>query len=520
MTGSSIARSASRALASVALAASAVASEARELRGVWMAADPAVFGSRASIAEALDFLARHNVNVVFPEVWYDGVTLHPSAALERAFGLRQDPAYAGRDPLSEVVVEAHRRGIEVVPWFAAGFTAANAARPTKLLEKKPDWAARGRDGKVVVQNGVTWLNGFDPSVQEFVSALVLEVVRGYDVDGVQGDHRLPAMPATSGYDKTTAEMWRADKRLSPLPENDSRWIAWRAGHLTDFLAKLAKDVRDASPHVVVSSCPNPYRWGYEEGLQDTQAWLGRGLVDLFHPQCYRRDFANYQGLADAQHELLPDNSRAVFAPAIQIQSGEWRIEPAELVHMVEHNRDRGYGGELLFHYEGLRADDGLLARALLAGPYAEPARVPHRSMRWRPKAREIAPRALPDPAAWSRERGHVRADAAGAAEVAYALAAPTSAWFRVLVEVPDVADLPREVEIAFVGADVATKRVPFGAGLVDAGTVQLVDDARLRDRPRVELRLSTSAAETGRLAVGRALLVIDRKRSPDAVWRD
>jgi len=496
--------------------------EVRELRGVSIeAVDDAMFESRASIAEALEFLERHHVNVVFPEVWYRGVTLHPSRVLQKTFGVPQDPRYVGRDPLAELIVEAHRRGIEVIPWFGYGFAASSAAHPTTLLQQKPEWAARDRDGKILEKHGFAWMNAFDPAVQEFVSGLMLEVARNYDVDGLHGDDRLPAMPSIGGYDKITAELWHSDKRFPPPTFTDSRWTAWRAGRLTDFLARLAKDVRGSGPGMMLSLGPSPYRLGLDENLQDAKAWTDRALVDLFHPQCYRRDLAGYQTLVDGQHELVARNSRVSFAPGILIQSGAWTIEPRELVRMVEYNRDRGYAGEVLSHYAGLRADDGALARALLAGPYGEPARVPYRSMHWRPKAREITPRPPSSAESWSRERGHLRAARAGPAEVVYALAAPATGWFRVFVEIPQVEDLPRSVECTFVGGDATARSLEVRPGLLEVGAVRLVDDGRLQDgRGRIELHIATAADESGRLAVGRALLMIDRKRSADAVWRE
>lgn len=54
-----------------------------------------------------------------------------------------------------------------------------------------------------------WWNGLHPEVQYFMHDLVLEVVKNYKVDGIQGDDRLPAMPSEGGYDSfTTKSMQR------------------------------------------------------------------------------------------------------------------------------------------------------------------------------------------------------------------------------------------------------------------------------------------------------------------------
>lgn len=496
-----------------ALVPVARAGEPRELRGVWITADTDVFENRASIADAMDFLASHHVNVVFPDVWYRGVTLHPSALLERTFGVRQDPRYAGRDPLAEILVEAHRRGIEVMPWFQYGFAASNAEAPTTILAKKPDWAARDNEGRVATRHAFSWMNALDPAVQAFVAGLMLEVARTYDVDGVQGDEHLPGLPSIAGYDTATAETWRKDRRLSPPSSEDPKWITWRAGRLTEFLARLASDVRGVREGMLFSSSPSPFPWSLDEYLQDTRTWIDRGLVDLFHPQCYRREFVNYAKVADEQFKLMPVGARAIFAPGILVQSGAWRIAPDELVKMIEYGRERGYGGEVLFDYAGLRAEDGRLARALLDGPYADVARVPHRASVRRPVAPTIAARPRSSPEAFEKEGRVLRARNAGRAEIAYTLSAPTAGWYRVHVEFPSGVELPSSVECSLsTAADVPTVVVPT-RGLVEVASV------RLDGRASVELRIATTSAELGRLAAGDAVIILDRVRSPDALWR-
>jgi len=95
-----------------------------ELRGVWLTnVDSRVLDSRAAIAEAMEFLAAHHFNIVFPVVWNKAATTYPSRVVREAIGVEIDPRYRGRDPLAEVVEEAHRRRIAVVPWFEFGFAA-------------------------------------------------------------------------------------------------------------------------------------------------------------------------------------------------------------------------------------------------------------------------------------------------------------------------------------------------------------------------------------------------------------
>lgn len=44
------------------------------------------------------------------------------------------------------------------------------------------------------------MNGFHLEVQTFMTDLMLSVIKKYEVAGIQGDDRLPAMPSNAGYD--------------------------------------------------------------------------------------------------------------------------------------------------------------------------------------------------------------------------------------------------------------------------------------------------------------------------------
>ena len=353
-----------------------------ELRGVWLTnVDSDVLDSRAAIDEAMQFLADHHFNAVYPVVWNDAYTLYPSAVTESLFGVRIDPRYAGRDPLAELIDAAHRHGLAVIPWFEFGFAASYQADGGPILDAEPGWAARDRDGDLLTKNGFEWMNAYHPDVQGFLHALVLEVVQNYDVDGVQGDDRLPAQPVEGGYSAFTDSLYRAAHDGTPPPRDptDADWKRWRADRLSAFAEQLYRAVKAEDPALQVSWAPSIYPWGYDEYLQDWPAWLAGGYADWVHPQVYRRNLNNYrETLASQQPDALgldPATQDRVV-PGVLMQVGDYRIAAEDLVAAVEMNREAGFRGEVFFFYEGLRANDGELARALINGPYAEPAALP------------------------------------------------------------------------------------------------------------------------------------------------
>jgi uncharacterized lipoprotein YddW (UPF0748 family) len=353
-----------------------------ELRGVWLTnVDSDVLNSRAGIDEAMQFLADHHFNVVYPVVWNDAYTLYPSAVTDSLLGYRVDPEYAGRDPLAELIEAAHEHGLAVIPWFEFGFAASYQADGGPIIDAKPDWAARDREGNLLTKNGFEWMNAYHPEVQDFLRSLVLEVVRNYDVDGVQGDDRLPAQPVEGGYAAFTDSLYRAthDGTGPPQDPTDADWKRWRADRLNAFAQRLYRDVKAIDPALQVSWAPSIYPWGYDEYLQDWPAWLDGGYADWVHPQVYRRDLGRYrETLASQQPNALglDPATQERIVPGVLMQVGDYRISADDLVEVVAANRAQGVRGEVFFFYEGLRANDGALADTLLATHYAEPAALP------------------------------------------------------------------------------------------------------------------------------------------------
>ncbi|MEH2422004.1 MAG: family 10 glycosylhydrolase [Nostoc sp.] len=349
-----------------------------ETRGIWLTTtDSKVLRSKQRIAEAMDLLAETGFNVVFPVVWNKAVTLYPSQTMRQTFGVEIDPLCVSRDPLEEVVVEARRVGLKVIPWFEYGFASSYNLNGGVLLQKKPEWAAHDCNGNLLKKNGFEWLNALDPQVQEFLLNLVLEVVNNYGVDGVQGDDRFPALPCEGGYDQGTVTRYRQEFDRNP-PQNpkDRQWLQWRADILTEFLARLYREVKAVNPNLLVAIAPNIYDWAFQEYLQDSPTWLKRGIVDMIQPQIYRRDFRSYRAIADKLvNQQLTDATLPKLAPGILIKLGSYCISPEYLVQAIEYNRQLGIQGEVFFFYEGLR-ENNTLAKVLRNGPYAKSASFP------------------------------------------------------------------------------------------------------------------------------------------------
>lgn len=327
------------------------------LRGVWVTTTASTaLDSRNNIKNMVTTCKAANINNIFVVVYNNQRTMYPSTVMQNLIGVNILERFAGRDPLQECIEEAHAQRIKVHAWFEYGFASSYSANGGAIVAAKPGWAARVSGGALCVKNNFDWLNGLHPEVQQFMIDLFKEVTTKYNVDGVQGDDRLPAMPTTGGYDTYTTNLYQTENGVAP-PTNsaDGGWVTWRAKKLNSFLKRLRTEVKAIKPNIQFTMSPSPYPWGVQEYLQDWPTWVDSGWVDAIIPQCYRYDISAYNGTI-AQQKSYYKNPAVPFYPGVLLRSGTYDAAPSFLTQMIQTNRANGFKGECFFFFEGLKAN--------------------------------------------------------------------------------------------------------------------------------------------------------------------
>jgi uncharacterized lipoprotein YddW (UPF0748 family) len=326
------------------------------IRGVWLTnVDSDVLTSQAKIQAAVDLCAELNINTIFAVTLNKAVTMYPSQVMQDLTGTRIDPLYGTRDPLRELIDAAHAKNIKVFAWFEYGF-AANNGSPGPILNAKPEWAAINSSGQQVVKNGFYWMNSLFPEVQDFITDLVLEVVTNYpDIDGIQGDDRLPAMPTEGGYDAYTVAKYQAEHGGASPPTNrqNTAWVQWRANILNAWAEELYGKVKAINPNCLVAMSPSPLNFGLVEYLQDYTKWVQGGYCDIVSPQLYRRDnqgLSVYTALLDDQRNRVGAAHQSKFYPGLLSYLSSYTPTEQFLADMIRENRKRGINGEVHFFY--------------------------------------------------------------------------------------------------------------------------------------------------------------------------
>jgi uncharacterized lipoprotein YddW (UPF0748 family) len=324
-----------------------------EIRGVWLTTnDTQILSDRPKLQAALQKLRQLNFNTIYPVVWNSGYVMYPSAVARQA-GIPPflHKGTQGHDPLADLIAQAHRQGLLVVPWFEFGFMVPPLS---ELTIEHPNWLTQRQDGSqesLSAAGQVAWLNPFHPEVQQFITSLVVELVARYDVDGIQFDDHT-SLPNDFGYDPYTVALYRQETNRDPHPDpQNPDWVRWRADKLTEFMARLNQAVKTQKPRAIFSVSPASYDYAYKAQLQDWLTWVRLNIVDELIVQVYQLDlrtFAEKIGRPEMQE------AQQKIPTGVGVLTGlRNRPVPIQLIQSkVKAARDRGLG-VAFFYYESL-----------------------------------------------------------------------------------------------------------------------------------------------------------------------
>ncbi len=326
--------------------------------GVWLTNSPSpLYYDPARIDRAVNELADAGFNTLYPNVWSRGATFHRSrhAPLEPAL----DKANPNLDPICRFTKAAHRRGLQVIPWFEYGLMEpADAA----VVRQHPEWVLQRRDGSSeMAMHGkpMVWLNPAHPGVRERFLGLITEIVQRCSVDGIQLDDHF-AWPVELGYDPYSRALFLKDTGREP-PENhtDRAWMRWRRQQLTGLLRELRGQLKtldapagSVPKRTVISLSPGPFRFAYNHWLQDWELWALGELIDDLVVQNYAYSVKGFE--KDLNQPALVKARSWGMPVEIGILAGFGGRTPdmATIAQKTQLATSRGHG-VIYFYWEGL-----------------------------------------------------------------------------------------------------------------------------------------------------------------------
>ena len=231
-----------------------------EYRSMWLEGYQII--NHSEVLKVIDVARNSNINCLTPLIngHYLGTFYNSS------FHPRYKDLAWNFDPLMDLIREAHKYSIHVMPWF-------HTMLDYQAVSDHPEWGAvtstGGRSG--------AWMNAALPEVQSYLSNVSYQLLRDYPLDGIHLDTiRYPS--SSYGYDDYSIQKY-----------NDEGWTSFtefRKQQITDVVTALYDTISSIRPYVLVGADIGSNSWRETSWFQDTDRWAEMGKIDFVTPMIY------------------------------------------------------------------------------------------------------------------------------------------------------------------------------------------------------------------------------------------
>lgn len=345
-----------------------------QLRAFWL--DSGTFAkaeNRAGLAELLERAEKANFNLIFPEIFYKGLTVIPDNEL-----FKQDPRFNSweEDPLKILIEEAEKRKIEVHAWVWV-FNENTFGQPGRILEMNPEWANKNKAGEIITYHNSSWLSPAREDVKEYLKERYKYLVGNYNLDGINLDYiRFPEEYRGSfGYDSASVERFKKEYGIDPFKiENGSSqaadWNKYREKLINEMVKETSELLRKVDPNLLISADVIP---GINEAryraLQNWSFWLEKDYLDFVVPMTYTENlFSELSSWIEKDRDQI---DKPLYA-GISV----FKLTPAQVIKQVEEINKINANGLSLFAAAHLTDED---FESLAAGVFKTEAVLPHQN---------------------------------------------------------------------------------------------------------------------------------------------
>ncbi len=330
----------------------------------------------------LDTATALHLNAIILQVRPHCDAFYPSALepwsvyLTGTQGAAPNPYY---DPLAFWIAEAHDRGLELHVWFnpyRAHMAKGGEVTGTSIVRTRPGLAKQ-------LPDGIYWLDPAKKETQDHSFAVVMDVVKRYDVDGVHfDDYFYPYGDGTFPDDDT----WAAYTAGGGTLERGD----WRRDAVNTFVERVYKGIKKEKSSVKFGISPfGIWRPGFPASISgfdqynglfaDARLWLNKGWIDYWSPQLYWPVNQIPQSFPVLLAWWARENTHARnLWPGMIIGKSTTEKGTDEIVNeiMIERGIVPDAPGHIHFSMKTFMKDSSALNAGLAAGPYRRQALVP------------------------------------------------------------------------------------------------------------------------------------------------
>jgi uncharacterized lipoprotein YddW (UPF0748 family) len=252
-----------------------------------------VEAQQAEFIRLVDMHQRNGMNALVVQIRPSADAFYPSNFepwSEYLTGKQGVPPIPYYDPLSFMIEETHKRGMEFHAWLNPYRAVFNILRssvvPNHISKTTPEWFVTYGDKK--------YFNPGIPEVRAYTAKVVKDIVSRYPIDGIHMDDYFYPYKIPGKEFPDQASFLQYGKGM----KKDE----WRRSNCDSIIVLLQKTIRAANPKVRFGISPfgvwrnksqdpmgSDTRSGptnYDELYADVLLWLQKGWIDYIAPQLY------------------------------------------------------------------------------------------------------------------------------------------------------------------------------------------------------------------------------------------
>ncbi len=315
-----------------------------EFRGLYVDAFHPGIKTHEEVTQMVSAAKAANFNALIVQVRKRGDAYYNSKIEPKASDIATD-----YDPLADVVKQAHAAGLEVHAWLTV-YEVSNKLYnlgSAHVSIAHPEWLMKNSSGEAILTRGAMCLDPGIPQVQQHLLCVIMDVARGYAVDGIHLDKIV--YPDTScGYNEISLTRFNQQFGRAGSPSNDdSEWVQWRCDQVTGLVRAAQQAIAAIRPAVklsvaVTSDAPES---SASVSLQEWSTWVSEGAVDFVVPMMFfDKDWME----CHARNAVRSAHDRAVY-----IGVGTYQLSPEMARKHISDIRAAGGKGMVAYSYHYL-----------------------------------------------------------------------------------------------------------------------------------------------------------------------
>ena len=305
------------------------------------------------------------MNALIVHVRPFGDALYPSAYYPWSHLLTgtqgENPGY---DPLAYMVEACHKAGLQIHAWVNP-LRIQTSSTPSELAGNNPCvvWQNdSSKAGWTVEYNSARYYNPAYPEVRQLIADGVREIVKNYNVDGIQfDDYFYPTTDASfdqAAYDAYTASL---GENAAALSLSD-----WRKANINALITLVYSSVHEEKENVVFGISPQGNIQNDLNMGADVMSWCTTtGYLDYICPQIYvnfEHSTLPFDETAEEWRNMVTNQDiklylgLAVYKAGSDVDNGTWKNSSDILARQVTLGRELDCDGFMFYSWEYMNAE--------------------------------------------------------------------------------------------------------------------------------------------------------------------